>query len=111
MIFAFVLFACIDGFCDVGGPLPAAIETHILTGGLGAGDPNETGSIPAAVPPIVFADLIHPVAPKEDSETCETGTCDVRGRGLPDTSERDKASRPAHVRRFQPLRNLFRGRR
>ena len=74
--------------------------------------PDAVASAPVT-PIAVFADQIHPLAKEaaiDEAASCGSDFCAARRVGLPDESD-IKASRPLSVRRFQPLRNLFRGRR
>ena len=110
MIYALILFACIDGFVDF-APDVVTIEVQSRTkGGLGAGDPIETGSTPAAVPCVI----VLPVQVREEVQaaatqsTCKDGNCRVEGTDDPDDSTCNSGCASAPTRPFRLLRRLFR---
>jgi hypothetical protein len=94
MIYAVLLFACIDGFVDFSGTVPDAALPA----------PVDTDTVDVPIVPLVEKEVFA------SGENCTTGNCVALATGHLDDSD-DKASRPSPTRRFQPLRNLFRGRR
>lgn len=90
MIFAMLLLCSIDGFLDI--------------------DSGPTAALPMPVAIVVDSEPAETTPP--ETATCQTGLCRVRESADPDTYAGKSEVRPAPAtRRFQPLRNLFRGRR
>ena len=89
-----------------------AIEVQSRTrGGLRAGDPIETGSIPAAVPCVIVlpVQVSQEVQAAYDNSGCSAGNCRVGDRAeADDTSTCKSGCDSLPTRRLRPLRNLFR---
>ena len=92
MIYAVVVFCCIDGFIDFAGYAPDAIEI----------DRRPSSDVSQ---PQVGKEVPRSLA----TSTCNAPFCRVQAQADSDNSTCPSGDCPAPARRFQPLRNFFRG--
>jgi hypothetical protein len=115
MIYAAILFTCIDGFIDISGYVPTPVDT----------EQGEAAKLPDPLSELVdpsvgklcgtevspSTSIVPPVAKEKIVEvSCENGSCRVRASAQSDDTPAQSGTEPAPTRRFPILRTIFRRR-